>query len=151
TILLTSVSVVHLALLKRAMQFAAVSINDIVARAFSVGTSILLAVLGWGYWALVAGVIALPLTTCLGAWMLCRWLPGLPRRNTHTVPTIRFAMHTYGRFVASYLTWNLDNFLVGWRFGAAPLGYYKKAYDLFILPVNQLSSPLTGVAVSTLS
>jgi O-antigen/teichoic acid export membrane protein len=151
TILLTSVSVVHLALLKRAMQFAAVSINDIVARAFSVGISILLAVLGWGYWALVAGVIALPLATCLGAWMLCRWLPGLPRRNTHTVPMIRFALHTYGRFVASYLTWNLDNLLVGWRFGAAPLGYYKKAYDLFILPVNQLSSPLTSVAVSTLS
>jgi PST family polysaccharide transporter len=151
TILLTSASVVHLALLKRAMQFAAVSINDIVARAVSVATSIVFAVMGWGYWALVAGVIALPLATCVGAWTLCRWLPGLPRRDTRTIPMIRFALHTYGRFTASYLTWNLDNFLVGWRFGAAPLGFYKKAYDLFILPVNQLSSPLTGVAVSTLS
>lgn len=151
TILLTSVSVVHLALLKRAMQFAAVSINDIAARTLSVAASILFAVIGWGYWALVAGTIALPLSTCVGAWMLCRWSPGRPRRHTDTAPMIGFALHTYGRFTASYLTWNLDNFLVGWRFGAAPLGFYKKAYDLFILPVNQLSSPLTGVAVSTLS
>jgi PST family polysaccharide transporter len=151
TILLTSLSVVHLALLKRAMQFAAVSINDILARAISVATSIVLAIAGWGYWALVAGVLALPLATCVGAWVFCRWLPGLPRRDERTGPMIRFALHTYGRFTASYLTWNLDNFLVGWRFGAAPLGFYKKAYDLFILPVNQLSSPLTGVAVSTLS
>jgi polysaccharide transporter, PST family len=60
-------------------------------------------------------------------------------------------MNTYGRFIASYLTWNLDNFLLGWRFGPTPLGFYKKAYDLFILPVNQLSAPLTVVAVSTLS
>jgi O-antigen/teichoic acid export membrane protein len=151
TILLTSLSVVHLALLKRAMQFAAASFNDILARAISVAVSILFAVMGWGYWSLVAGVLALPLTTCVGAWTLCRWSPGLPRRDTRTMPTIKFALQTYGRFTASYLTWNLDNFLVGWRFGAAPLGFYKKAYDLFILPVNQLSSPLTAVAVSTLS
>lgn len=151
TILFTSMSVVHLALLKRAMQFAAASINDIVARAISVATSIVFAVMGWGYWALVAGVIALPLATTIGAWTLCRWSPGLPRRDTRTAAMVRFALHTYGRFTASYLTWNLDNFLVGWRFGAAPLGFYKRAYDLFILPVNQLSSPLTGVAVSTLS
>src|SRR5205823_4983235 len=45
----------------------------------------------------------------------------------------------------------LDNLLVGWRLGPGSLGLYKKAYDLFVLPVNQLSAPLTSVAVSTLS
>jgi PST family polysaccharide transporter len=50
----------------------------------------------------------------------------------------------------NYFTRNLDNLLVGWRLGSQPLGFYKKAYDLFALPVSQLSS-LTGVAVSTLS
>jgi PST family polysaccharide transporter len=50
----------------------------------------------------------------------------------------------------NYFTRNLDNLLVGWRFGSQPLGFYKKAYDLFALPAGQLSA-LTGVAVSTLS
>ena len=151
TILLTSLSVVHLALLRRAMRFAAVSTNDIAARAVAVAASVALAILGWGYWALVAAAVALPLATCAGAWLLCRWLPGVPRRDAGTLPMVRFALHVYGRFTANYLTWNLGSFLLGWRFGAAPLGFYKKAYDLFILPLNQLSCPLTNVAVSALS
>jgi PST family polysaccharide transporter len=64
---------------------------------------------------------------------------------------VRFAMSTYGRFIANYCTWNLDNLLVGWRFGPVSLGFYKKAYDLFSLPASQLVAPLTSVVVSTLS
>jgi O-antigen/teichoic acid export membrane protein len=40
---------------------------------------------------------------------------------------------------------------VGWRFNAASLGYYKKAYDLFALSASQLTSPLDNVALSALS
>ena len=40
---------------------------------------------------------------------------------------------------------------MGWRLGPTPLGFYKKAYDLFVLPSNQLSTGLTVVAVSALS
>jgi len=150
TIFLTGLSVQHLALLTRAMRFSDVAVNDIVARLVSVATSILLARAGWAYWALAAGTIALPLATVVGAWTMCRWLPGLPRAHGGTAPTVRFAVNTYGQFTMNYFTRNLDNLLVGLRFGAQPLGFYKKAYDLFALPVGQLSS-LTGVAVSTLS
>lgn len=64
---------------------------------------------------------------------------------------IRFALHVYGRFSLNYSTRNMDNLLVGWRFGAPALGFYKKAYDLFLLPSSQLLSPVVSVAVSTLS
>jgi PST family polysaccharide transporter len=151
TIVFTCLSVQHLALLKRAMCFVDVAANDIAARAVSVAVSILLAWMGWGYWAMVAGTVALPFATMVGAWMLCRWLPGRPRRRPETLTMVRFAMNTYGRFVLDYFTRNLDNLLVGWRFGPQPLGFYKKAYDLFVLPANQLSAPLTSVAVSALS
>lgn len=151
TIFITTVSVQHLALLKRAMRFTSVSANDIFASIVSVTVSILFGWGGWGYWALVAGAIARPLAISIGAWFRCRWVPGFPRRHIGTGPMIRFAMSTYGRFTTSYLTNNLDNLLIGWRFGSMPLGFYKKAYDLFSLPTNQLSAPLTTVAVSTLS
>ena len=151
TIFLTSLSVQHLALLKRAMRFSVVSATDIAGRVASVAISIVLALSGWGYWALVAGTIACSLTTTIGAWVLCRWMPGLPTRDAGTRSIIRFAINTYGRFMTNYFTVNLDNLLVGWRFGPASLGIYKKAYDLFVLPLNQLSAPLTSVAVSALS
>jgi PST family polysaccharide transporter len=151
TIFITSTSVQHLALLKRAMRLSAISINDIVARAVSVAVSILLARAGWEYWALVAGAVAQPLATSVGAWTLCSWVPGLPGRVAGTASVVRFAMNIYGRFTVNYFTRNTDNLLVGWRFGSGPLGFYKKAYDLFLLSASLLVSPLTAVAVPALS
>jgi polysaccharide transporter, PST family len=151
SIFLSSTSVLHLALLRRAMRFSAVSINDIVARAISVVVSVALGFAGWGYWALVAGACALPLSTTVGAWILCRWMPGPPRRVSGISAMLWYAIHTYGRFSLNYCVRNTDNLLVGWRFGAHSLGYYKKAYDLFALSANQLVSSTTLVAVSALS
>jgi PST family polysaccharide transporter len=151
TILLTSSSVLHLALLKRAMLFSVVSINDILARAVSVILSIALSLAGFGYWALVAGAIILSFSTSIGAWLCCQWIPGAPRRAPGTGPMIRFAISTYARFALNYFARNTDKLLVGWRFGAQPLGFYKKAYDLFALSASQTVAPLTNVAVAAFS
>jgi len=150
TIFITSTSVLHLALLQRGMRFSAISANDVIARLVSVIVSILLAWAGWGYWALVAGVVAQPLVASIGVWTLCRWVPSFPRRVAGTGSMVRSAAHVYGRFSVDYLTHNMDYLLVGWRFGPNPLGFYKKAYELFVLPANQFLSAIP-VAVSTLS
>jgi len=151
TIFLSSLSVVHLALLKRGMRFSAVSGNDVVARIVSVAVSIVLGWAAWGYWTLVAGAVALQLATCIGAWARCPWTPGLPRRRAGTGAMVRFALNTVGHFATNYCTRNLDNFLVGWFFGPQSLGFYKKAYDLCVLPVAQISDPLHAVALPILS
>jgi PST family polysaccharide transporter len=151
TILLTGISVLHLALLKRAMKFSQVSANDFVARIISVSVAILLGLAGWGYWALVAGVVALSASTTAGALILCRWIPSFPSRAPGTARLVRFAANTYVRFATGYFSNNLDNFLVGWRLGPVSLGYYKRAFDLFALPSVQLGFSLTSVAVSALS
>lgn len=151
TIFITSTSVLHLALLKRAMRFSEVSTTDILARIVSVTVSIVLAWAGWGYWALVGGAIAQPLAGSIGAWVFCRWVPGLPRRGVAgTGSLVRSAVHVNASWNVDYLARNLDNILLGWRFGTDSLGFYKKAYDLFALPANQLLS-VAPVAVSTLS
>lgn len=151
TVLLSSISVLHLALLKRAMLFPAVARNDIAAKAVSVVVSIVFACRGWGYWALVAGACALPFSTCVGAWYLCRWVPRRPRSAESTGAMLKFALYTYGRFSVNYFAHNSDNLLVGWRFGAVALGFYKKAYDLFSLSGSQLTSSTSVVAVAALS
>jgi PST family polysaccharide transporter len=64
---------------------------------------------------------------------------------------IRFALNTYGNFAVRYFARNLDNLLIGKFIGIQTLGYYKKAYDLFALPANQLTAPLSNVALAALS
>jgi O-antigen/teichoic acid export membrane protein len=151
TIFITNISVIHLALLKRALCFSVTSAIDVLAGIFSVIVMIALAWAGYGYWSLVAGAVARPLFQSIGAFYSCRWLPGLPSRENGTIAVVRFATNVYGRFVVNYCDRNMDNLVVGWRFGSDSLGLYKKAYDLFVLPANQLLMPVQEVALSTLS
>jgi PST family polysaccharide transporter len=150
-IFISAAGTIHSALLKRAMRFKAVSVNDVVALAVYTAVGILLALRGWGYWALVAAIVAQAISTTIGAWWLCRWIPSLPRRGVGTRAILRFAAKVYGRFSANYFARNFDNLLIGWQFNAAALGYYKKAYDLFALTASQLTSPLHSVALAALS
>jgi PST family polysaccharide transporter len=150
SIVFNGASVIHGALLDRGLCFSAGATNNVIGKLVSVGVSVALALAGWGYWALVGGVIAQPLAVLVGTWFLCRWMPGLPRRAEGTRSLISFALHVSGTANLNYWTRNLDNVLVGWRFGSASLGLYKKAYDLFALPANQLFSVFPA-AVSTLS
>jgi O-antigen/teichoic acid export membrane protein len=150
-IVIAAASVIHIALLKRAMRFTAVSVNDVVARAVYTAVAILLALRGWGYWALAVAFVVYALSTTIGAWWLCRWIPNWPRRGVGTRTMLTFAANVYGRFSANYFARNFDNILVGWQFNAAALGFYKKAYDLFALSASQLTSPLHSVALAALS
>jgi len=150
-IFLGAVSVVHLALLKRAMRFTATSTNDLVGRVVYTAVPILLASRGWGYWALVAAIVVQQLGLTIGAWWLCRWIPSLPRRTGKMGVVLRFAAKVYAQFGLRYATRNVDNLLVGWRFNAAALGFYKKAFDLFALSASQLTAPLDNVALAALS
>ena len=80
-IFIAAASVIHQALLKRAMRFGGPSANEVIGRSVNTAVSILLALRGWGYWALVAGIVAQQLSITIGAWWLCRWVPSLPRRT----------------------------------------------------------------------
>jgi PST family polysaccharide transporter len=151
TILLYGVSIVHASLLRRAMQFTALAKNDIIGRALGVVASIGFAMAGWGYWSLVIGACTLALSVSLGVLILCPWMPRMPRRRTGARSAVSFGTQISGRFSVNYFARNADNLLVGWRFGAGALGFYKKAYDLFALSASQLVAATSSVAVAALS
>lgn len=139
------------ALLKRQMRYVSLGIRDIVSLAVGVAVAIIVALHGGGYWAIVAQ----PLTTnglqMALSWLMIQWRPGLPRSGSNVKSMVTFG----GNVAASYLIYTLnrsaDNALIGWYWGAAPLGLYSRAYNLLMLPVRQLSAPVGGVAVPAFS
>jgi O-antigen/teichoic acid export membrane protein len=142
---------IHMGLLQRAMHFRTTALINFTGQLILVVVTIALAMVGWHYWALVWGSVAQTIVVTAGAWLTCRWRPTRMSAAHGTGSGLKFATHVYLRFAFGYLTRNTDNLLVGWRFGAQSLGFYKKAYDLFVLPENQLLAPLSAVVVSTLS
>jgi PST family polysaccharide transporter len=150
-IFVQAISVIHLALLMRAMRFTGTSTNEVVGRIVYATIPIVLALRGWGYWALVSAIVAQQISITLGAWWLCRWIPSLPRRTGKTRTMLGYAGKVYAQFSVAYSTRNIDNLLVGWQFNAITLGFYKKAFDLFALTASQLTAPLNNVALAALS
>ena len=141
----------HLALIMRNMKFHKIMVNEITAAVISVSIAIWMATKGFGYWAIVVRQVSVPIIGAACAWLQCPWRPGLPKRDPEIRPMLKFALNTFGYFTVDYFGRNLDKILLGWRWGSQQLGYYDRAYQLFVMPVNQLTAPLSGVALATLS
>lgn len=142
---------IHQGLLQRAMRFRATTIVNFVGLVAYLIAAIVLAKMGWHYWALVWATNIQTMVVAAGLWVACRWIPSWPRRVSGTGSSVNFAMSVYLHYAFSYSTHNTDNLLVGWRYGSQALGFYKKAYDLFVLAETQLMYPISSVAISTLS
>jgi len=152
TFLIGSLRAQPVALLKRQMRFSSLAIMDITAYAIAVPVAITMAWRGAGYWALVALPLLLNLTPMVLSWLMVNWRPSRPRRGAAKVGSL---VAFGGNVAASYLVLSLnrsvDSALIGWYWGAAPLGLYSRAYNLLMLPVRQLSAPAGNVAITTFS
>ncbi|MBD3236127.1 MAG: oligosaccharide flippase family protein [Candidatus Eisenbacteria bacterium] len=144
-------TVQHQALLRRRMQFGRLAAAEVGGMLFSVIVAIVAALLGAGYWALVVRQVALALGIAAGVWLMCGGRPGPPRRRAGVRSLLGFGGHLTASNLANYLSRNLDKALIGWRWGAEPLGFYSKAYQLLLLPIHQVNAPVTSVAIPTLS
>jgi O-antigen/teichoic acid export membrane protein len=141
----------HTALLKRQMRFSSLAIRDVTSYAIAVPIAIIMAWHGAGYWAIVALPLTLNLTQMVISWLMVNWRPGLPRRDADVRSLVDFG----GNVAASYVVFNwirsADNVLIGWYWGAGPLGLYSRAFNLLTLALSQITGPASNVAIPTLS
>ena len=151
TFLLASSTVQHVALLNRQMRFGAIAVIDTVSMLAGYLTGTGIALLGYGYWALVgANVIQLAIRFVL-AWSVSGWRPQLPSRNTQTWHLLTFGANiTAGTLMLSIVR-GADNLLIGRFFGAAAVGLYSRASILLIRPLQQFMQPINTVVIPALS
>jgi O-antigen/teichoic acid export membrane protein len=149
--IINGLSVQHQSLMQRNMRFFAMGCIRIVSQAVTLLLTVILALRGWHYWALVGGSLASSVASTLTAFLLCPWLPGLMRKNTGVRKMLRFGAHMTGFNVINYFSRNADNLLIGKFIGPNALGLYTKAYTLFMLPIGQIRSPMNSVAMPVLS
>jgi len=151
TFLIGGLRVQHDALLRRQMRFSSLAIRDVASTALAVPFGIVLAWRGAGYWALVALPLTLNATATTLSWLMARWIPGLPRRDAKVGSMLVFGGNVAASYVVCNLNRSADSVLIGWHWGAGPLGLYSRAYNLLMLPVRQLAAPARSVAVPAFS
>jgi O-antigen/teichoic acid export membrane protein len=148
--LISGLQTVPYSLLQKELQFRRLSIIDTtksIAQAISV---LALALLGFGYWALVVGSLVAATT---GAVLpLAYRKTGFERPHFHSIKrAITFSWHV----LVSRLAWSLysdaDFIVAGRTLGAAPLGAYTLAWNLANAPVEKITSLVTRVTPAFLS
>lgn len=144
-------SIQHQALLKRKMQFGSIAKIEIISVLLGVLTAIVAAYFGLGYWALVIMPLTKIFVVAIGTWNVCTWRPGLPSRDSQVNSMLAFGGNLTGFNCINYFSRSLDNILIGQYWGAEELGFYSKAYQLVLLPIQQINLPINNVALPLLS
>jgi O-antigen/teichoic acid export membrane protein len=127
---LAALGVQHLAILQRHMQFLRFGAVQVVEALAGALAGVILALLGYGYWALVLQSLATALVSTTAAWLSVCWLPGAPRRCPELRSMIGFGGRLTAHGMIGYLSLNFDKLLLGRFCGPLQLGLYATPYSL---------------------
>jgi PST family polysaccharide transporter len=151
TFIIGGFSVQHEAILKRQMRFRAISWIDVTSMAAGIGTAILAALNGLGYWSLIISPIFTFFVKTVLCWWSVRWIPSLMSRGSDVLPLLVFGANLTGANFVGYLVKNLTPFAVGYIGGAQTMGLYNRANTLTSIPSSQLLPPIMNVMQSSLT
>lgn len=141
----------HEALLARTLKLGHIAAVRVLSSVVSVIVAVLLAWKGFGYWALVwKEVVRMGLLT-VGMWICLPWIPGLPCKNVSVWGMVRFGAHLSGANILVSITAGADRFLLGKFWGAGAVALYRQAYQLLVLPMDQVLGPVFQVTQPGLS
>jgi PST family polysaccharide transporter len=136
---------VHQAIMDREMRFAALSKIQVLNATITHPTCILLAFWGMGPWAIILGNLAGNVGMIPVFWSVCDIRPRLRIDKEAFNDLFGFSVWVFLSTVTNYISRNLDNILIGKFINAHSLGIYNMAYNLMMVPIENVSYPLKRV------
>ncbi|WP_310962181.1 lipopolysaccharide biosynthesis protein [Nocardioides terrisoli] len=137
--------------LNRRLRFGTLALGDTGAVLIGFVATLVAALLGAGYWALVVQLVLPTILATVFYLVAAGWIPGRYHREVSTMAMLRYGASLVANQVLNYAMINSDSVIIGTRLGAASLGIYDRAFQLLALPLSKLSVPATKVALPLLS
>jgi PST family polysaccharide transporter len=151
TFVVNGLSAQYMASLQRSFRILHLVSIDVVSTASGIAAGIGAAWNEFGYWSLAIVPIV---TQCVSLALVVAtspWRPGLPNFDRQVLAMLRKGAGFAGFNIFNFLSRNLDNILIGRFLGESALGYYSRAYNLMLVPLSQVTNPLSQVMVPALS
>lgn len=151
TLPLGSLGAVHGSLLAREFRYSQLTLQAMLSGVSSGVIAVMLALNGFGVWALVAQAFVGATVSIVFAWVVCRWRPSL-QFDASVVRSIA----AFGSSLAvTQLVWMLlvrvQDLFIGSFYGPAAVGIYRIAWRMIELIANMLLSPIGGVSLVSFS
>lgn len=131
-------------LLQRELKISTISYIEFFSNLAYGFVTIILANLGFGAWALVAGIYMQTLVECLSFFLI-----SYPKKPLFDANAFNELLHFGGGItitrIATYFAIQGDNIIVGKYLGSAALGFYGKAFQIIIMPATLIGGVLDKV------
>jgi O-antigen/teichoic acid export membrane protein len=142
---ISSLTLVHQALLHKDLAFKK-QVTPQLGHSLCKGMiSIVLALLGFGYWSLILGHVGGAIVRAVLYWWTIPWRPSLRFETDNVRPLLSYGSKISLNDGLSIILNNLDYFLIGRFLGAAALGVYSLAFRIPELLINQFSRVIGDV------
>lgn len=135
---------VPLACLQRDLNYRSIAFNDLLMVTASAITSVVIAWIGGGYWALIWGNVAGTIAATCAAWY--RSPQRLSRPVWHDIKAaVGFGNRLVLTDVAHWIRSNADAVIIGRNIGQGALGTYRIAMEFASLPLEKVAGAILQV------
>ncbi len=138
------------AVIAKQLRFRLLSILGIVCTLTGAAATLIMAWMGYGYWALLLGNMIPGIIRVVVIMRIRPFRFAWPRFQAIREP-LRFGWQVSVAILAMNSYQRLDNFVAGRVLGPAALGFYGNAWELANVPIEKVSSLVTTVIPSYLS
>jgi PST family polysaccharide transporter len=139
------------AFLNRQLKFNNLSAIDCIGATVGLIVSVVGAVTLHSYWAIFLGGVAQTLMNLILSTHFSGWRPGKPTWDLHVTAMAKFGAGVSISNLANFMSRNTDNFLIAKADGPFQLGLYDRSYKLMLLPLTQITAPISRVLIPVLS
>lgn len=140
--LIQGMAAAHVANLQQRERFPILAAAEIGGAVAGISTAVILALSGYGAWALVGQQLALWIVKGSVVWLASSFRPRLGFRREGLEPHIRFGAHTAGWSLVNFFSRQIDPMVIAKLLGAAFVGYYAVANRLMTLPGHLVAGPV---------
>jgi len=142
-IVIASLSMVQAALFTRDMLFKKMTLISISGMAFAGGISVAMALFGFGVWSLLGLSLSEALLRTAMLWKMSAWKPQGTIQFGNILSMWKFSSRLLICNLISTFQVNIFAVIIGKVYSAEQLGYFNRANQLRMLPVNVLTG-MTG-------
>ncbi|WP_278010771.1 lipopolysaccharide biosynthesis protein [Flavobacterium gyeonganense] len=150
-VLFYSFSIVPKALCTKKLLFKKIAVISLLIQLFSGGMAVFFALNGYSYYSLIYKSILDAFLSFLSFFILVPIKVTFNIKLSSLKKILKFSVYQFMFNFINYFSRNADNLLIGRYFGASPLGYYNKSYQLMLMPVQNLTHVITPVLFPVLS
>ena len=150
-IIINSFGIIQTIVLTKSLKFKPMSSANLIGVTLSGIITIILALNGYGYWAIAWQQITQVLFRVIILWIMSSWRPTLKANFKVISELFAFSSFLLITSVVSNSMRYVYNFFIGPRYPSQDLGYYSQAYKFQNIPATVISSTMTGVAYPVLS